>query len=256
MSDVAKGTSFNGNMSGRRALVTGAANGIGRAIADGLHSEGADVVGIDVEKFSLAGVEVQVFDLSKAAAIAGLVARLEGDGGPFDILVNVAGCFEAGPCLNFDIESYRRVLAINLDAPILLMKACIPAMIARGYGRVVNVTSVHAFISEPEAMSYDVSKAGLTAATRTFGIEVAAKGVLVNALAPGFVRTRMSVVDGIDELESPAFERVYLDAGKLPIGRASEPPEIAAAALWLASEQNSYMAAQTLVVDGGLCAVL
>jgi NAD(P)-dependent dehydrogenase (short-subunit alcohol dehydrogenase family) len=134
------------------------------------------------------------------------------------------------------------------------MKAVSPQMAGAGYGRIVNVTSVHGRLSEPGCIAYDVSKAGLEAATRTAALELAPFGILVNAIAPGFVSTRMSVVEGQDELESEWFRELYLKPGRLPLGRAASAAEIGASVAWLAGESNTYVTGQVLTVDGGLSA--
>ncbi|MEX2375747.1 MAG: SDR family NAD(P)-dependent oxidoreductase [Dehalococcoidia bacterium] len=238
---------------GQRALVTGAANGIGLATARWLAAMGAQVTGLDVEPVDDPDVEGVQCDIADLPALRSLLGTF-GFPPPFDVLVNVAGVFDPAPALEVGMDSFRRVLAINLDAAVSLMQLCARGMVERGYGRIVNVTSIHAFVGEPGSVNYDASKAGLTAAARTFAIEVAAAGVLVNCVAPGFVRTRMSVVDGRDELESEEFRTVYTDGGRLPIRRPAEASEIAAAAGWLASPQNTYIVGQTVVVDGGVCA--
>jgi NAD(P)-dependent dehydrogenase (short-subunit alcohol dehydrogenase family) len=125
-------------------------------------------------------------------------------------------------------------------------------MVDRGYGRIVNITSIHARFGEELALSYDVAKGGLDQATRTLAIELSRYGVLVNAVAPGFVSTRMSVVDGVNELESDWFRTVYLQHGKLPLRRYAEPPDIAAQVAWLASDRNTYVTGHVLTVDGGV----
>lgn len=234
-------------LDGRHALVTGAANGIGKAIADRFRAEGARVSGLDVEP----GVEFQV-DLAETERLPGLVDEVEAKSGTLDVLVNVAGVYEPAPAVATTLESYRRVLAVNLDAPVVLAQRAGRGMIERGYGRVLSITSIHGQFSEALGLSYDISKAGLQGATRTLAIELGPHGVLVNALAPGFVRTRMSIVAGRDELESDWFRTVYLENEKLPLRRAAEPPEIAAHAAWLCSDQNTYLTGQVVTVDGGL----
>lgn len=236
-----------GDFEGRHALVTGAANGIGRAIAARLRATGARVTGVDREP----GAEV-AFDLADTAGIGALVDAIEADGGPVDVLVSVAGVFEPHPALELPLDSYRRVLAVNLDAPVALAQRCGRSMVARGYGRILSITSIHGQHSEELSLSYDISKAGLEGATRTLAIELGPHGVLVNALAPGFVNTRMSVVDGVNELESDWFKTVYVEHRKLPLRRAAEPDEIAAHAAWLCSEANSYLTGQVVTVDGGV----
>lgn len=233
-------------LDGRHALVTGAANGIGKAVAARFRAEGARVSGVDVE----AGAEYR-FDLRDADAIEGLVARIETDVGPLDVLCSVAGVFEPMWAVDLKLDSYRRVLAVNLDAPVVLAASCGRRMAGRGYGRILSVTSIHGLRGEEQSLSYDVSKAGLEGATRTLAIELGPHGVLVNAVAPGFVRTRMSIVHGEDELESQWFRQVYLEHRKLPLRRPAQPEEIAAHAAWLCSDENTYLTGQVVTVDGG-----
>jgi NAD(P)-dependent dehydrogenase (short-subunit alcohol dehydrogenase family) len=235
-----------GLLAGRHALVTGAANGIGRAVAERFRAEGARVSGVDVEP----GVE-HCFDLRDTAGIDGLVARVE-DAGPIDVLCSVAGIAEPVWAVDLDLESYRRVLAVNLDAPLFLASRCARGMIDRGYGRILSVTSIHGLRGEARALPYDASKAGLEGGTRTLAVELGPHGILVNALAPGFVDTRMALVEGVNELESEGFRSVYVDHGKLPLRRPARPEEIAAHAAWLCSEENTYLTGQVVTVDGGV----
>jgi 3-oxoacyl-[acyl-carrier protein] reductase len=241
-------------LEGRVALVTGAANGIGRAIAERCVAEGARVVTVDREELPDLGHSAQPlrWDLSKTDALEALVAEAEASVGPLDVLVNNAGIFEPALATDLTLESYRRVLAVNLHAPVILASRAARGMTARRYGRVVNITSVHGRFGEEQALSYDVAKGGLEQATRTLAIELSRHGVLVNAVAPGFVATRMSVVDGVDELESDWFQDIYVRYGKLPIRRYALPAEIAEHVVWLASDRNTYVTGQVLTVDGGL----
>jgi NAD(P)-dependent dehydrogenase (short-subunit alcohol dehydrogenase family) len=234
-------------LEGRRALVTGAANGIGRAVAERFRAEGALVSGVDVED----GAEHR-FDLSETERLGELVAAVEEASGPLDVLCSVAGVFDPAWATEMSLESYRRVLAVNLDAPIVLATSCGKGMAERGYGRILSVTSIHARFGEEQSLAYDVSKAGLEGGTRTLAIELGPHGVLVNALAPGFVATRMSVVHGRNELESDWFRTVYLEHRKLPLRRPAQPEEVAAHAAWLCSSENTYVTGQSLAVDGGL----
>jgi NAD(P)-dependent dehydrogenase (short-subunit alcohol dehydrogenase family) len=241
---------------GRTALVTGGSHGIGRAIVQRLQAEGAQVAVVDREPSGdeSAAATSFLFDLSETKGLDALIDRVESTVGPLDVLVNNAGIFEPALAIELGLDSYRRVLAVNLDAPIFLAKRAARSMLARGYGRIVNITSIHGDFGEETALSYDVAKAGLNQATRTLAIELGRQGVLVNALAPGFVATRMAVVDGKNELESEWFRDVYVRYGKLPLRRPAEPPEIAEHVAWLASEKNTYLTGQVITVDGGLTA--
>jgi NAD(P)-dependent dehydrogenase (short-subunit alcohol dehydrogenase family) len=234
-------------LEGRHAVVTGAVNGIGRAIAERFRVEGAKVSGVDMEE----GAEFR-FDLARVDELDDLVSEIEHRSGRIDVLCSVAGIFLPVWAVEMTLEQYRSVLAVNLDAPILLATRCGRGMADRGYGRILSITSIHGQRGEERSLPYDVSKAGLEGGTRTLAIELGPRGVLVNALAPGFVNTRMSIVDGKNELESEWFEVVYREHRKLPLRRAAEPAEIAAHAAWLCSDQNTYLTGQVITVDGGV----
>ena len=240
-------------LDGDRAVVTGAANGIGRAIAERLAAEGAEVVGIDVEPApSDLSVALMEFDLAQTEALSELASDVERRAGPVSILVNAAGIYRRTPLVPGQLEGYRDVLAIDLDAPVLLATAFGSAMAGRGYGRIVNVTSIHGQFGERGGLAYDVAKAGLDQATRTLALELGACGVLCNAVAPGFVETRMSVIDGVVETRTPSFRSLYIDSGRLPLGRAAQPSEIAGLVCYLCSRDNSYTTGQVIRMDGGL----
>ena len=238
---------------GRGVVVTGAANGIGLATATRLAEAGARVCAVDREQAPTPpDGDAIVVDLAELDSLPDVVAEAERCVGPLDALINVAGIWEPQRSLEVSPHLLRHTLAVNLEAPILLAAAASRGMADRGYGRIVNVTSVHARVSAIEGLAYDTSKAGLEGATRTLGVELAPHGVLVNAVAPGFVDTRMGRTDGKDVLETEPFRRSYVEEGRLPLRRSARPAEIADCILWLAGPGNTYVAAQTLTVDGGL----
>lgn len=239
-------------LAGRNAVVTGSSSGIGAAIAIRLMSDGATVLGID--RTASAELPTLVCDLSDTDGLVGLAERVLNRLESVDILVNCAGVFHSELVSDLTWSAYERTLRVNLHAPVFLMSILGAQMAARGYGRIVNVTSVHAKVGEAGSVAYDISKAGLEAATRTVAIELASRGVLANSIAPGFVATAMSVVDGVDELTSESFRTMYVDGGRLPLRRAAQPEEIAVHVAHLVDETNTYITGQTITIDGGLTA--
>lgn len=234
-------------LEGRGAIVTGATRGIGRAIVERFVAEGARVVGVDIDEVSAPAVPLRA-DLSDLASLGGVVDAAEKLIGDIDILVNCAALPADQPVLELAADELGRVLAVNLQAPALLASAAARGMVRRGWGRIVNITSVHATFGARNCLAYDMSKAGLGAVARTMSIELASSGVLVNSLAPGFVDTRET------DLTDPEFLDVYVAKGRLPIGRGAQPEEIAAQVAWLSSAENTYVTGATLTVDGGLSA--
>lgn len=235
------------------AVVTGAANGLGRAIAARLRDDGCCVAGADIEPVAAdRGIAAYHLDVADLDAHEAVLDHIEKELGPLSVLVNVAGISVPQPIDRLTVTAYRRQLAVMLDGPVWLARAAGLRMASRGAGRIVSITSIHATNSEVGSLAYDCAKAGLEAATRALAVELAPRGVLVNSLAPGFVRTRMSIVNGVDELESDWFRDFYVSRGRLPLRRAAEPAEIAATVSHLVSPENTYLTGQRVVVDGGL----
>ncbi len=234
----------------RVAVVTGASNGIGAAVAERLRSDGMTVVGLDIEQ---CGFEPsRICDVAAIEGHQALIDDIVAAHGPLWALVNVAGVFIPQTHDQLTVEAYRRQLGVMLDGPIWLARAAGMAMARSGGGRIVNITSIHATHSERTSISYDAAKGGLDAATRTLALELGEHGILVNSVAPGFVRTRMSVINGEDELETDWFKQGYIESGRIPLGRAAEPPELAAAISHLVSADNTYITGARIMVDGGV----
>ena len=234
-------------------VVTGGAHGIGKATAELFLELGARVPVFDREQpEKKTEIDNLIIDLGNLSDLESAVADVVQKYGRIDVLVNVAGISVPNTILELELDKYFTTLDVNLHAPLFLMKHVGKIMVKQSYGRIVNLTSIHGKLSEPTSTAYDVSKAGLEAATRTVALEFAECGVLVNAVAPGFVATRMSIVNGQDELESDWFNEVYIKNKRLPIARPALPIEIAHVIAWLASSSNTYMTGQTLTVDGGL----
>lgn len=222
-------------MNGRTALVTGATGGIGAAIAARFGELGARV---------LAPARAQL-DLGSAASIAAYAAALAE---PVDILVNCAGVNVLGGLEEVTDERFADIMSVNLEAPLRLCRALAPQMAARGYGRIVNVSSIWSVVGKPRRLAYTVSKAGLNGLTAALAVEFAGRGVLVNAVAPGIVRTELT-----QRNNSPA-EIAELER-QVPLGRLAEPAEVADVITFLCSARNSYLTGQVIVCDGGFTIV-
>lgn len=243
------------NFAEQVVIVTGGANGIGKATAELFLELGAKVIAFDREQAKdNSGIENVIIDLGNLSSLEVAVSEVIKKYGRIDVLVNVAGVFFPNAILELESEKYFTTLDVNLHAPVFLIKYVGKIMVTQSYGRIVNLTSIHGKLSEPASIAYDISKAGLEAATRTVALELAEHGVLVNAVAPGFVATRMSIVDGKDELESDWFKDIYIKNKRLPIARPALPIEIAQGIAWLASKSNTYLTGQTVTIDGGLSA--
>jgi NAD(P)-dependent dehydrogenase (short-subunit alcohol dehydrogenase family) len=236
----------------QRAVVTGSSSGIGAAIAADLVAGGVRVLGVDLT--ANPRLETLHVDLAETAKLPSVVAEAVERLGGVEILVNCAGISHPQAAVDLSWDAYDQTLRVNLHAPVFLMSLFGASMAANRYGRIVNITSIHGRLSEPLSLAYDVSKGGLESATRTFAVELADQGVIVNAIAPGFVATPLSVVDGMNELESDWFQNIYVKAARLPIRRAADPHEIAKHVTFLCSADNTYLTGQVVTVDGGLSA--
>jgi NAD(P)-dependent dehydrogenase (short-subunit alcohol dehydrogenase family) len=242
------------NLHNRTALVTGGTTGIGLAIVKRFLAEGARVATVAREAPDdlLPDVAFVSFDLADASGLPELLATVENAVGPLDILINNAGIWRETSALVMDPADWSEVIAVNLTAPVLLATLAARGMADRGHGRIVNVTSIHGRFAAESALAYATAKAGLEQATRNLAVDLASHGILVNAVAPGFVSTRLSVMDGVHERDTDWFRHIYVENARLPLRRHAEPDEVASSVVWLASEQNTYITGQVLGVDGGL----
>ena len=242
-------------LEGRRAVVTGASGGIGAAIVERFVLEGAIVSGIDRPgTVNDAAEHWFPCDFAHLPAVVALADQVLAAAGAPAILVNCAGINRETRSAELPVDAFEEVLTVNLKAAVVLSCRFGARMAEDGYGRIVNITSVHGSYGQEACLAYDVSKAGLNQATRSLAIDFAEGGVLVNACAPGFVDTPASRSGGTPAHEQPWFRDVYARHRKLPLGRQAEAAEIATTVAWLASEHNSYMTGHVLTLDGGLTA--
>lgn len=243
----------------RVAIVTGAAQGIGAAIVREFVREGAAVNAIDIKPevrrvCAEIGAKPFCFDLTDSAAYQNCVNEIARDHQGIDILVNNAAIVDYDDILHDSLERWRRVQRVNLESVYVGCKLVAPHMVQRGRGRIVSIASTEAYQAEARLGSYVASKGAIVSFTRSLAVELAPHGVLANAIAPGCIHTALSVIDGVDETTTEVFKTWYVGQRKIPLARPGQPEEIARVAVFLASDDASYVTGQTLVVDGGLTA--
>ena len=239
----------------RVAIITGGTAGIGAATAIRFAQEGAKVIlwarnaergNAFVEKMKGMGLEAEfdAIDSSNYEAVCEAAKRVNDKYGKIDILINNAGITNDSTLKKMTIEQWQQVIDINLSGSFYCIKAITPYMLEKGYGRIVNASSVVALYGNFGQTNYVATKAGLIGMTKTLARELGKKGITVNAVAPGFIETDMvakmpeNVLDGM--------------RAKVPVGRLGQPEEIASAYLLLASEEAAYISGATLSVDGGM----
>ncbi len=244
---------------GKVALVTGAGSGIGRAIATRFAAEGAQVLIHDITPAAEVvaaetGGTLLLADLSDQAAVRGLAERALAAGG-VDLLVNNAGFQHIDPIEDFPLETWNRMLQVMLTAPFQLIATLLPEMKRRGWGRIINIASLHGLVASPYKAAYISAKHGLLGLTKTAALEAAPFGVTVNAICPAYVRTPIvdrQIADQARTLgipESEVIEKVML--APAAIKRLIEPEEVAAFALFLASDQASAFTGAAHTMDLG-----
>jgi NAD(P)-dependent dehydrogenase (short-subunit alcohol dehydrogenase family) len=230
--------------SARVALVTGGASGIGAATIRRLLSEGARASSLDLGGEPPAGALALGGDVSDSAQVDRAVARTADELGPIDILVCSAGITGASlPTVEVTDDEWRRVMAVDADGVFFCNRAVLPGMIARGYGRIVNIASIAGKEGNPMATAYSAAKAAVIAMTKAIGKDVARTGVLVNCIVPAVIET--SILDGLSE------EHIDYMVERIPMGRMGSAEEVAALACWLASEECSFSTGAAYDISGG-----
>jgi len=243
------------SLEGKNALVTGATGGIGAAIAKALHAAGATVGLSGTREAVLAERAAELGDrchvlpcnLADPESVAALIPAAEEAMGSLDILVNNAGITRDGLAMRMKNEDWDAVLAVNLSSSFKLARACLRGMMKQRSGRIVSITSVVGTMGNPGQANYAASKAGTVGMSKALAQEVASRGITVNCVAPGFIETAMT-----DALNDKQKEGI-LDT--IPAGRLGQGDEVAAAVLFLASDEAAYVTGQTIHVNGGMAMI-
>lgn len=243
------------DLTGKNALVTGASGGIGGAIAEALHAAGASIVLSGTREAPLraladklgARAHVITANLGDAAEVEALPKAAAAAMGGIDILINNAGITRDNLFMRMSDEEWAQVLDVNLTSGFRLCRGVLRAMMKARWGRIINVTSVVGTTGNPGQANYSAAKAGLVAMSKSLAYEVASRGITVNCVAPGFIETPMT-----DKLNDDQKSRIL---AQIPAGRMGSAHEIAAAALYLASSEASYVTGATLHVNGGMAMV-
>jgi 3-oxoacyl-[acyl-carrier protein] reductase len=243
------------NLSGQVALVTGAARGLGRIIAQSLAAAGAKVACIDINTDSLAETVAAIrsaggtaepiaCDVTDGSRVNKVVDEVIGKWGALNILVNNAGITRDNLIVRMKDDQWDAVININLRGTFLFTRAAARPMMKNRQGRIINVASVSGLMGNPGQANYSASKAGVIGLTRTVALELASRNITVNAVAPGFIATEMTAALGEEVLQEVRKQ--------IPLGRLGEPQDVADAVLFLASEAASFITGHVLTVDGGL----
>ncbi|HRJ70311.1 MAG TPA: 3-oxoacyl-[acyl-carrier-protein] reductase [Beijerinckiaceae bacterium] len=243
------------SLAGKNALVTGASGGIGAAIAEALHAQGAVVTLSGTRREALDKlaerlgdrVHVATANLSDRASVEALLPAAETAMGQVDILVNNAGITRDNLAMRMKDEEWDQVLAVNLSAGFVLARAALRGMMRRRFGRIIGITSVVGVTGNAGQANYAAAKAGMIGMSKALAAEVASRGVTVNCVAPGFIETAMT--DALNDKQKEAI------LGNVPAGRLGSVAEIAAAVVFLASNEAAYVTGQTLHVNGGMARI-
>jgi len=238
-------------LAGKRAIITGAAQGIGKAIAERFAAEGASLLLADIDGARVAALAAELgqqaftADVSNKAEVEALIAHADALWGGLDVLVNNAGIIRRDDLLQFSEEDWDAVMDTNLKTLFFLSQAAARHMAERGSGKIVNIASLLTFQGGIRVPSYAAAKSGVGGVTKAMANELAPKGVQVNAIAPGYIATNNTAALQADETRN----RQILE--RIPTGRWGRPEDIAGAAVFLASEASDYVTGQVLAVDGG-----
>lgn len=253
-----------GLLAGQVCIVSGAGQGLGRAVALEMASEGARVMLLERNPATLGAAAAEIatadgvarpfeLDVTDYDAYRAVIGEILKEFGRIDVLVNNAAINPPSATILEDtLGDWRRTLAINLESVYMGSKLVAPHMVERKAGRIIHIASIQGFAASGEVGSYNAAKGGMIALTKSMAVELGPHDILVNAVAPGFMSTPMSIVNGVNETETPDFIEWYVKKGKIPLRRTGYPEDVSGTVIFLASQYCRYMTGQLLVVDGGL----
>ena len=246
-------------LNGRVALITGASRGLGKAMALALGAAGAKLALVSRDAAQLSsvaqearklGAQAEVFqaDITEEEQILKLARDLPAKLGPVDILINNAGTVVRSLCVDFTLADWNLVLSTNLTSAFLMCRSFVPQMKGRSYGRVINISSIMGHISLPQRTAYSATKAGLLGFTRALALELAPDKITVVAISPGPFVTEMTAPLAADPAHNAQF------SSRVPLGRWGQPEEVGKLALYLCSDEASFITGTDILIDGGWCA--
>ena len=252
-----------GILKDRVAIITGAGQGLGRAVAREFAEEGCAVALFDINAQTLGEAVAElkekghlalsyVLDITDHSAYGRAIEDVVQKWKHVDILVNNAAIALYGTILEDSLEHWRKQISVNLEAVYMGTKMVVPHLVRQRFGRIINIASIQGFASSGQCGAYNAAKGGVIALTKSLAVELAPYNIAVNAVAPGFMRTPMSVVNGVEESTTEDFLKWYVEKRHIPMARTGYPEDVAGTVVFLASDYCRYMTGNLLVVDGGL----